>query len=138
MLQVDLNNIRKLLYTVEMLIGPTVFFAKTSIFLLYLNIFRVNPPKSAIYFKMALNFAIYWPNTAINSYHNAPHVGEKWDVITISERTRKPISFSIVQGVMTVVLDFYILMLPLPNLYSLNLRRSKKIQVMLVFETALA
>ena len=118
--------------------GPTIFFAKLFIFLLYLSIFQVKQTmRLAIYFGIFLNFAIYWPNVAINSYYDAPHYGEQWDVATIAARGRIAIAFSIVQGVMAVVIDLYIFVLPIPVLLGLQLQRRKKIQVLAIFGTAL-
>ncbi|RAL17624.1 uncharacterized protein BO97DRAFT_448093 [Aspergillus homomorphus CBS 101889] len=127
----------KILYAQGALMGPVIFFAKASILLLYQQIFPLEKPmKLAIRLGLVATFVIYWPHVALESYFCAPHVGETWTDLLITRRPEKMIFWGILQGTLAVM-DLCILILPLPRLWTLQLSRPKRLQIMTLFSTAM-
>jgi hypothetical protein len=119
-----------------MLLGPSIFFAKTSIFLLYFQLFTVNKTnRQLIYAGMVFAFFLYWTNVTVEPYFCAPHLGQPWD-FSVGTRCARLIPWGMVQGVSAVLLDLYIFILPIPIILNLHLPKRKKLSVLLVFMTA--
>jgi hypothetical protein len=128
----------KILYAQGTLLGPVIFFAKSSIFLLCRQIFTIQKPmKYAIRFGLLFTFLLYWPGVGLESYFAAPHIGETWEDLLVNHRPEKLIYWGIVQGTLSVVLDIYIFILPLPLLSKLQLPRKKRWQLLIIFSTAM-
>ncbi|KAF7586377.1 hypothetical protein BBP40_009023 [Aspergillus hancockii] len=128
----------KILYAQGTLLGPVIFFAKSSIFLMYLQIFTIlKPIRFAIYFGLIFTFLLYFPGVPLESYYAAPHVGQKWEDLLSNGNPSRLIYWGIVQGSLSVALDIYIFILPLPILARLHLPRRKRFQVLLIFSTAM-
>ncbi|GFF49232.1 NADPH-dependent 1-acyldihydroxyacetone phosphate reductase [Aspergillus lentulus] len=127
-----------ILYAQGTLLGPVIFFAKSSIFLLCRQIFTIQKAmKYAIRFGLLFTFLLYWPGVGLESYFAAPHIGETWDDLLVNKRPEKLIYWGIVQGALSVVLDIYIFILPLPLLSKLQLPRKKRWQLLIIFSTAM-
>ncbi|KAH2661681.1 hypothetical protein KXV32_000420 [Aspergillus fumigatus] len=115
----------QILYAQGTLLGPVIFFAKSSIFLLCRQIFTIQKQmKYAIRFGLLFTFLLYWPGVGLESYFAAPHVGETWEDLLVNHRPVKLIYWGIVQGTLSVILDIYIFILPLPLLAKLQLPRN--------------
>ncbi|KAF4215124.1 hypothetical protein CNMCM8980_010661 [Aspergillus fumigatiaffinis] len=128
----------QILYAQGTLLGPVIFFAKSSIFLLCRQIFTIQKPmKYAIRFGLLFTFLLYWPGVGLESYFAAPHIGETWEDLLVNHRPEKLIYWGIVQGTLSVVLDIYIFILPLPLLSKLQLPRKKRWQLLIIFSTAM-
>lgn len=119
-----------------MLLGPCIFFAKISIFLLYFQLFTVNKiNRQLIYAGMLFTFLLYWTNVALEPYFCAPHAGQSWE-ISVGKRCARLTTWGVVQGIMVVVLDLYIFILPIPIILNLRLPKKQKLSVLIVFMTA--
>ncbi|KAL5046071.1 hypothetical protein BDW71DRAFT_70257 [Aspergillus fruticulosus] len=128
----------KILYAQGVLLSPVIFFGKSSIFLLYRQIFTLEKPmKLAIRFGLVFTFVMYWPHVGLESYFCAPHAGEAWDELLTNGRPAKMIYWGIIQGTLAVLLDLYIFVLPLPRLWTLQRPLWKRLQIMAVFSTAM-
>ncbi|RAK94387.1 hypothetical protein BO79DRAFT_261503 [Aspergillus costaricaensis CBS 115574] len=128
----------KILYAQGVLLGPTIFFAKCSIFLLYRQIFTIQKPmKIAIWVGLIFTFLLYWAGVPLESYFSAPHVGETWEDLLTNGRPEHLIYWGIVQGTCSVVLDIYIFLLPLPMLAQLQMAHRRRLQLLAVFSTAM-
>lgn len=128
----------KILYAQGTLLGPVIFFAKSSIFLLCRQIFTIQKQmKYAIRFGLLFTFLLYWPGVGLESYFAAPHVGETWEDLLVNHRPVKLIYWGIVQGTLSVILDIYIFILPLPLLAKLQLPRKKRWKLLIIFSTAM-
>ncbi|PKX99263.1 uncharacterized protein P174DRAFT_416950 [Aspergillus novofumigatus IBT 16806] len=128
----------QILYAQGTLLGPVIFFAKSSIFLLCRQIFTIQKTmKYAIRFGLLFTFLLYWPGVGLESYYAAPHIGETWEDLLVNKRPEKLIYWGIVQGTLSVVLDIYIFILPLPLLSKLQLPRKKRWQLLIIFSTAM-
>ncbi|KAL9041315.1 MAG: hypothetical protein Q9180_001356 [Flavoplaca navasiana] len=110
--------------------GPTMFFTKLSIFILYYRIF--SPSKTMrylIYFGIGANFIYYTIYLFIYSFYcpntskKAPTCGHEVKVI------------SVVTSAINVVSDFYILLIPLAAISSLQLPKKRKVGLFAVFFT---
>ncbi|KAL8663885.1 MAG: hypothetical protein Q9168_008015 [Polycauliona sp. 1 TL-2023] len=110
--------------------GPTMFFTKLSIFILYYRIF--SPSKTMrylIYFGIAFNFiyytiylfiyAFYCPNTS----KKAPTCGHQVKVISVAT------------SALNIVSDFYILLIPLAAVSNLQLPKKRKLGLFAIFFT---
>ncbi|GFF33521.1 hypothetical protein IFM61606_01907 [Aspergillus udagawae] len=128
----------KILFAQGVLLGPVIFFAKSSIFLLCRQIFTIQKTmKYAIGFGLLFTFVLYWPGVGLESYYAAPHIGETWEDLLINKRPEHLIYWGVVQGTLSVVLDIYIFILPLPLLSKLQLPRKKRWQLLIIFSTAM-
>ncbi|GIJ89099.1 hypothetical protein Asppvi_008028 [Aspergillus pseudoviridinutans] len=93
--------------------------------------------KYAIRFGLLFTFVLYWPGVGLESYFAAPHIGETWEDLLVNKRPERLIYWGIVQGSLSVVLDIYIFILPLPLLSKLQLPRKKRWQLLIIFSTAM-
>ena len=116
--------------------GPTVFFAKLSLFLLYLRIF--SPSRNMrflIYFGIVFNF-IYYVATAVSMMALClPRKGEIWAVALYSSRCHHAITMTYVQGIFNIVSDLFLLGLPIPVVLRLQMPQRKKWGVIAIFAT---
>ncbi|GIJ98279.1 hypothetical protein Aspvir_000395 [Aspergillus viridinutans] len=130
--------LHQILYAQGVLLGPVIFFAKSSIFLLCRQIFTIQKSmKYAIRFGLLFTFVLYWPGVGLESYYAAPHIGETWEDLLVNKRPEHLIYWGVVQGTLSVVLDIYIFILPLPLLSKLQLPRKKRWQLLIIFSTAM-
>lgn len=113
------------------------FFAKSSIFLLFKQIFTIQKSmRIAIWVGLAFNFLIYFAGIAVATYYETPHAGEVW-VDTLDGRTLIPLPWWQAQSALCIVLDIYIFILPLPALLKLQLPTRNHIALIAVFSIAL-
>ncbi|KAI2471076.1 hypothetical protein F4781DRAFT_141846 [Annulohypoxylon bovei var. microspora] len=114
---------------------------KAAILLMYLQLFSISRGmRIAIWIGLVFDFLIYIPSIPMAAIYEAPRIGQSWDdmLILITQRQDSIlVPYGVATGVASVLLDFYIFILPLPIIARLNLSRSKKIQISLVFMTAL-
>lgn len=121
-----------------MLVGPASYFAKSSIFLLYLQFFSVKKSmRIAVYIGLIATFLIYFVTIPLSICYIAPHGGQTWADLLTSEEPAKLLYYGITLGSLAVALDIYIFILPLPTLAALNMSLKMRVQVMAVFSTAL-
>lgn len=121
-----------------MMLMPGLIFSKASLFLLFLQIFDVRSGmKLAIRIGLVATVIVYLPGLPIEAYFQAPAAGESWEGVMTSGKPQKAIYWGIVQSVLGIILDLYMLVLPLPVIIQLHMSRTKRIQLGLVFSTAL-
>lgn len=90
----------------------------------------------AIWAGLAFTFLIYFAGLAVATYYETPHVGEAW-INTLDGRTLIPLSWWQAQSALSIVLDIYIFVLPLPAVSSLQLPIRKRLALFVVFSLAL-
>lgn len=113
-------------------------FAKASIFLLFFQIFAVQRSiRIAIWIGLTLNFLIYAPGIAVLTYYGAPRVGETWLDTLGDGRNLIPLPWWQAQSALSVAIDIYIFVLPLPTLTRLHLPTRRRISLVAVFSVAL-
>ncbi|KAL9128016.1 MAG: hypothetical protein Q9217_003210 [Psora testacea] len=132
------NVIHQRSYAQGMVLGPTLFFAKSAIFLLYLRIFMVNNTmRYAIWFGLACTFVLYWINIPFESWNCAPRAGQSWGLATVGKTCADNIMFGLVQGVLSVALDLYIFVLPIPIVLGLHMTMKRRLAILSIFGTAI-
>ncbi|KAI0100870.1 hypothetical protein GGR51DRAFT_531253 [Nemania sp. FL0031] len=128
----------KSVFSNTLLVGPALYFSKSAIFLMYYQFFSVRQAmRIAIYIGLISTFLVYFPSIPLSAYYDAPHIGQRWEDLLTNESPFKLIYWGVVQGSLSVLLDLYIFILPLPTLAKLNISSSKKKQLVAVFTTAL-
>ncbi len=119
--------------------GPTVFFTKLSLFLLYLKIFF--PSQRIKYFiwgGLAVSFLVYTATTIAFAVFGMPKPGQKWvEVIARPNFHKESNTHGLVFGSFNVVSDFYLLILPMPILWHLKMPLRRKLGVITIFMTGL-
>ena len=117
--------------------GPTLFFAKGAILLLYLRIFTVNKRmRYSIWIGLATAFVLYWLTIPMVSYYCVPRAGDAWSIENIGASCTKDATFGIIQGVLSLSLDVYIFILPIPIILKLQMSLQRRLAVLSIFGTA--
>lgn len=125
-------------YVQYVIAWPAISLAKLSILLLYLQLFRVNTTlRWAIWGGIALTCITYLPNIGVSSYFCAAHPGEAWDYnVGIRCGNKGALKWLIVSAALSLLLDLYILVLPIPQIISLNLSLRRRLGVSVIFLAA--
>lgn len=128
----------KILFSQQIILSFAIFFSKASIFLLFHQIFEVQSAmRIAITAGITFCGLLYFINIPISALLSAPHVGETWAGVLTSGRPQKNLLWGVVQAALSILLDLYIFILPIPVILRLHLSTKKKIQLIAVFTTAL-
>ena len=121
-----------------MLFSPMLFFAKGAILLLYLRIFNVNTKmRYSIWLGLVWDFLLYWSSIPIATYYGTPRTGQSWDVVAMTETCANLEIYILIQGVLSVVLDLYIFILPMPIVSKLPISLKQRLSILSVFATAI-
>ena len=114
-----------------------MFFAKTSIFLLYYRVFTPNKfLRYIISVGIAFCFAVYLASLAVAVYYCAPHPDKAWDLLVLYSCSRIRY-YQIISGVANLALDIFMIGLQIPVILRLQLPLKKKIGVLAMFMTGL-
>ena len=121
-----------------MVYGPVIFFAKLSLFLLYLRLFLPNQwTRILIYFGILATLLLYTATTVAFGVLCIPRPGESWVESGFSPRCRSSFVLTYIQGIFNVVSDLYLLILPIPVVWQLQMPSKKKIGVCAIFMTGI-
>ncbi|TVY80891.1 hypothetical protein LSUE1_G004336 [Lachnellula suecica] len=132
------GNYTKILFSQQIILTFVLFFSKCSVFLLYQQIFDVQRPmRIAIRVGIVFTGLLYFTNIPLSAILSAPHIGETWGSVLLSGRPQKELIWGVVQSTLGILLDLYIFILPIPVILKLHLSTKKKIQLLVVFTTAL-
>jgi hypothetical protein len=113
-------------------------FAKTSFFLMYLQIFMpLKWIRWTCYMGLFLNWGFYSGVIAATIYFTAPHVGETWLEASMHPRAKKALDMTIPIASGSLFLDIYILVIPIIAISGLQLKTRKKLRVLVVFGTGI-
>lgn len=117
-------------------LGPSIFFSKLSILLLYFEVFQVKKVTRWLTFGgIFLDTITYWPELPLVSYFCAPHVGQPWDIKVIANCARTD-PWGVVLGTLATLLDLYIFAIPVPIIWKLQMGTRQKVAVSMIFGTA--
>lgn len=120
-----------------MTLGPMIFFAKLSLFLLYHRLFRIQKSiRYAIIFGIIFSFLNFSSQLIVSAIFCTPKVGHPWDLAVAAKCSRGEASV-VVLGVGNLILDIYLLILPIPVILPLKLSVKKKIGVFAIFMAGL-
>lgn len=122
-----------------MIIGPTLWASKAAILALYIRLFGpIRWLRLTSYGLILFTFLFYWSNVAIASVYCIPRNGAPWDATAFKRcSSAGPVASAIVNGVLGVVADMAIFILPFPVVYRLQLGGRKKIGLCIVFSVGL-
>ncbi|KAF2178177.1 hypothetical protein K469DRAFT_731838 [Zopfia rhizophila CBS 207.26] len=117
---------------------PAIILAKFSILWFYLRIFRIKELMHyAVFAGIVWAALTYVPNMVVSAYFCAPHLGEPWDFnVGIYCSTKGPLKWLVTSAAMSVVLDVYIFVLPIPIVMGLKLSQKKRLGILFIFTTA--
>lgn len=113
-------------------------FAKTSFFLMYLDLFKpVRWLRIGCYVGLIINWGFYTAVVAASIYFNAPSPGQTW--LEGSQNARYTRSFDMTMPIASgsLILDFYILVLPVWVVWNLHLDMRRRLGVLAIFATGL-
>lgn len=134
----NIELLQQTLFSLNLLLGPSMFFSKASLLLLYIRIF--SPKKStryATYFGLAFTFCLCLATVFVIVHYCAPAAGKPWNLIDSAIKCNKATVYGVVQGSLAVVLDLYIFILPIPVVLGLQMSSRKRIAVLAVFLTGI-
>ncbi|KAL7938507.1 hypothetical protein V8C35DRAFT_328564 [Trichoderma chlorosporum] len=128
----------KIIFAFNVLLVPSIFFAKAAILLLYLQIFSAyRTMRIVVYIVMVVLVLTYWTGVILEIAFAAPRPGETWISLLTSGNPGKLIYWGPVQGSLAVAIDIAIFIIPLPVLWKLNMSLRRRIALCAVFFTAL-
>ena len=129
------SKLPQALTAISLTYGPVIFLAKLSLLLLYHRLFGVNKTmRYLIYFGIAFQAVFYLINTGFYA------AAEAICISAANLRTRfclREWIFTIIQGTVNVVTDFYVLILPVAMVSRLQLTPGRKFGVIAIFLTGL-
>lgn len=118
-----------------MLVGPCIFFAKASILLLYIRLFGlIRWIRYLVWIGMISLFFVTWITVPLFLVYCTPRPGARWEPAIFS-RCQKVAVLGILQGTFHVLFDVFIIALPVPVIWNLNLEFRKKLGLLAVFMT---
>lgn len=127
------------MFAVQLIVPVASFFPKAAILFLYLQLFSAKRwIPYAVYFGLVFNFFTYIPLFASAIYYSTPRGGLTWGELALSTSPQRGLYMTTVKAAMSVAMNLYILILPLPILSNLHLAISKRLQLIAVFATATA
>jgi hypothetical protein len=93
--------------------------------------------RTIIYLTLAFCALLYFINVPLEAALCAPWHGESWADITVLQNCSRLLPFAIIQGSLNVVVDFWLLWIPVPIIWNLNMKADKKLFVAGIFMTAI-
>ena len=109
---------------------------KITFFLLYLQLFRpIKVLRVCIYAGMIFTVGFYLSATVAQFYFETPRRGETFVSHQLGPLAKNSLNLSIPLSAVGVVIDFYILILPIVAVSRLQLAKKRKIALCLVFGT---
>ncbi|TEY40874.1 hypothetical protein BOTCAL_0416g00070 [Botryotinia calthae] len=125
-------------YAQNNIVAFAFLFSRIPILLLYLRIFGTTKKfRYAVYFGFAADFAIYMVNVPVLAYFCAPRPGGSWDSPDALAKCARIEPLAIVQGACNILLDIYILLLPVQPIIKLQMPTRTKLNIIAVFTTGI-
>lgn len=116
--------------------GPAMWFAKAAILTMYLRLFKiVSWMRWCCIGGIVFLFCAYWSLVPVSVIYNFPHGDEHWDLAMTADSATSQVAY-VVLGLISVISDLYILILPFPILLKLQVSLKKKIGLCFVFLAA--
>ena len=123
----------------EILYSPVAFFIKLTLFLLYIELFSIHRwMRICAYFGIAATAIIYSVSVIVLSVECLPRTGDgqlDWLLALDMPKCLSQDPISLITGCLSILSDFYLLILPLPAVWDLCLPTKKKIGVSAIFLT---
>lgn len=114
-----------------------MWLSKTAILMVYLRLFNViGWMRWCCYLGIGFLFCAYWSLVPVSVIYNFPQDGERWDLAMSLDSVPAQLPFVII-GLVSIISDLYILVLPLPALFKLQVSWRRKFGLCLMFMTAI-
>jgi hypothetical protein len=105
---------------------------------MYLQLFKpLRWIRWSCYLGLSLNWSFYMGVVAATIYFTAPHVGETWVEASMHPRAKKALDMTIPIAGGSLFLDIYILIIPVIATSGLQLKKTRKWGVLVVFGTGI-
>lgn len=128
----------KILFVQAAFFAPVFSTSKAAIFLLYRQLFDVKKNvRNAINLGLIFTGVLYLPNIPLAAVFEAPAAGKSWQSMLTETKSHKMVYWGLVQSSLSVLLDIYIFVLPLPTIAKLHMPLGRRVQLFGVFTTAL-
>ncbi|KAL8716415.1 MAG: hypothetical protein Q9220_000322 [cf. Caloplaca sp. 1 TL-2023] len=115
-----------------------LLFSKISILLLMHRLFStLRTFRYCIYFGILWATLISCTSIIVAPALCAPRGDESFSSLGVVKRCTKEKTWALVQGVLNVLLDFYILSLPVPTIWKLQIKMGRKLGIIAIFMTGL-
>ena len=123
----------------ESLYGAVLFLIKLTLFLLYLHVFsRVRWLKCLVWVGILLAAIFYGSMIMVFSIICTPKKGQSYTEAYQTTQCGKAPDVSLAAGIFNMVSDIYLLVIPIPAVWSLKLERKRKLGVLIIFATGFA
>lgn len=120
----------------ESLYAPVMFLIKLTLFLLYLHIFsRLRWLRYLVWVGIISTALFYGSMTIIYSVICTPSKGQSYLEAFLSPQCSKASDISLAAGLFNMFSDIYLLVIPIPAVWSLQLERRRKLGVLIIFAT---
>lgn len=118
------------------MVTPALGLIKFSLFLQYYSLFRpLRWIRISVWIGGTICVVFYVAVTITAFVLNSPWPGESLQDDILSWHYHKFAEFSIPTGVVGMLVDWYLLILPIPAVWALRMSTSKKLGVLIVFMT---
>ena len=120
------------------LYGPVISIVKLALFILNLYIISsLRWLRILVYLGATLKILFYFACTIALAALGSPHNGQNYLEVAKGRDGARSKTLGVVQGVGNVVSDFYLLIVPLPAVWGLQLPLKKRLGISAIFGTGL-
>ncbi|CAJ2506591.1 Uu.00g077770.m01.CDS01 [Anthostomella pinea] len=132
------ENYWKIRFAGNTLQALAYFTSRMPILLLYLRLFgQKRSFRIACYVAITAAFGVYLASIPLLSYFCTPSAGGDWGSLDVFAKCKRLLDWAMVQGSCDIVLNIYILLLPLTVVLGLHMPPRKKLGVLAIFLTGL-
>ena len=123
-------------YIATIMVTPALGLIKSSLFIQYYMVFRpLRWVRISVWIGATISAVFYIAVTVTAFVLNSPWLGESLLEGMLSWHYLKFAQFSIPTGVFGVLVDWYLLILPIPAVLTLQISTAKKLGVLIIFMT---
>ncbi|KAF2475219.1 uncharacterized protein BDR25DRAFT_340071 [Lindgomyces ingoldianus] len=125
-------------YLISVLTPLTFLFLKSTFFILYLQLFELqNRLRIATWIGLGVTSLTYTILTILVFVYSTPKRGESWLAHQTTPNMHRQLQMSVPQSSIGLVIDLYILLIPIIGVYGLRMSTKRKVGVMLIFLSGL-
>ncbi|KAH8667571.1 hypothetical protein BGZ60DRAFT_409543 [Tricladium varicosporioides] len=125
-------------WLISVLTPLTFLFLKPTFFILYLQIFNtIRWLRVCTWFGLVFTTVTYGVLTTCVFVFATPRKGESWLAHQTTKNEKRTLAMSVPQSIIGLVIDLYILMIPIIGIYGLRMSTKRKIGLMLIFLSGL-
>ncbi|QDS72191.1 hypothetical protein FKW77_004981 [Venturia effusa] len=128
----QLNTIAKITLTTTVLYSPALAFAKLSFLCLYLKLNPAKPFRTSVYLTMAIVIGSC-VGIVISLLAACERFAKNIDVTVVEGQCLNKAALYIATGILNIITDIMVLLLPIPMVLSLQMARSRKVVLVLLF-----